>query len=60
MGFMIEMDDDDLHTLQCAVENMRSADGPPSVINARWRLAFKLEKIARDAAAASRLHEQSR
>jgi hypothetical protein len=60
MGFMIELDEEDIGTLQSAVENLRAPERTPSIIDAAWRLASKLELMAKDAEAARRLHERSR
>ena len=57
MGFMVELDDEDLGTLQAAVENLRLANRTTEQLDAAWRIASKLEMIAKDAHAASRLHE---
>ncbi len=57
MGFMIELDDEDIGTLQAAVENLRSPDRNERTVDAAWRIASKLEQLAKDAYAASRLHE---
>jgi hypothetical protein len=37
--------DEEIHTLRCAVENMRSPEDTESVIEARFRLAYKVEQI---------------
>lgn len=53
MMFKFDMTEDDLFTLQSAVENMRSApedDGQRArILDARWRLASKLEDMAKRA-----------
>lgn len=53
-----ELTDNDIYTLQCAVENMRAVTDPDDeagkarLIDARWRLASKLEEIAKRASKA--------
>jgi hypothetical protein len=44
---LIEINDDELFTIQCAVENLRSADQNESRIEAAWRIASKLEALAK-------------
>lgn len=51
--FKFDMTEEDLGTLQAAVENMRSApEGDEQcdrILDARWRLASKLEDMAKRA-----------
>lgn len=44
---LIEINDDELFTIQCAVENLRSADQGESRVEAAWRIASKLEALAK-------------
>lgn len=63
MRFMVELDELDVGFLQSAVENMRSApDGEAQrsrIVEARWRLAFEIERIAIAADAARRAAESA-
>ena len=43
--------DDDVYTLQCAVENMRLAERTESSDEAKWRIAYKLEQMTKRLAA---------
>lgn len=50
----LRITEDDLATLQSAVENMRAPERTPSVIDAAWRIASKLDDMAKRAEAARR------
>jgi hypothetical protein len=43
--------DEEIHTLRCAVENMRSAEDTERVIEARFGLAYRVEQIVNRATA---------
>lgn len=45
---------DELFTIQCAVENLRSAERDERTVEAAWRIASKLETLAK------RLTQQSK
>ncbi len=46
---LIELSDDEIFTLQAAVENLRSADRNEATVDAAWRIASKLEALAKRA-----------
>lgn len=58
----LEITDNDIFLLHCAVENMRSApegdEQRASIIDARWRIAYDLEQLAKRADAAMRAPQQ--
>jgi hypothetical protein len=45
-----KLSDDETFTLQAAVENLRSAERDDRIIEAAWRIASKLEALAKRAA----------
>lgn len=59
----MEITDNDIFLLQCAVENMRSApegdEQRARLIDARWRIAFDLEQLAKRAEVARRAQSPS-
>lgn len=47
LEFGDEATDDDLFTIQCAIENLRSPDKDEKRIEASWRIASKLEAMVK-------------
>lgn len=45
----INLSDEDIGTLQAAVENLRSCERPQRVVEAAFLIAFRLEQLAKRA-----------
>jgi hypothetical protein len=57
MQFPVQLSEEDIGTLQAAVENLRAPERTESIIAAAWRIAYRLEQLAKRAEAARRENE---
>lgn len=58
--FTVEMNEGELHTVECAVENLRSpTKDNPITIDAAWRIASDLERLTKKLNAALRSNGQT-